>query len=67
MSAPVIHKLGSHWQAGTNNAAGAGVVSHTDYIHPVYGYSRFDGHLPEGFCRVKAEEAFKRSQRRFPS
>ena len=55
-----LYKVGMHFQAGVMNAAGAGRVKHTDYIHPVYGYSRFNGHVPLGLCRQRAQDAWKR-------
>jgi len=60
MAGEVIYKTGQHWQAGVGNAAGAGHAQHTDYIHPVYGYSRFDGRVPEGLCRERAHQAHER-------
>jgi hypothetical protein len=63
MSTP-IHKMGQHWQAGVQNAAGAGIVKHTDYIHPVYGYSRFDGHVSPGLCEHHAKQAHERRRAR---
>lgn len=54
-----LYRKGQHHQVNPQSG-GQEIVHHTDYIHPVYGYSRFIGHMPEGLCRNKAEAAWKR-------
>lgn len=56
----ITYRVGRHWQAGVQNAAGSGEVTHTDYIHPLYGYSRFDGAVPEALCLQKAKQSHER-------
>lgn len=58
-----IHKVGTHYQAGIQNPSGAGQVTHTDYIHPIYGYSRFDGFVPQELCLQRAKQAHEHNSK----
>lgn len=63
MADGALHRLGWHWQGGVNNPGGPGEVAHTDYVHPVYGYSRFDGHVNEHYADHLARLSYERSLR----
>ena len=56
----IVHKQGFHKQSANDGRMTDEVVAHTDFIHPVYGYSRFSGNLHVATCADRAMKAYIR-------